>query len=75
MDLLEEIENTYKYRIEEIFSGKLEESSYLEPEMITYEQMTKDLKLLPIEYKEDYQTHKQTKKGPFEDIGLIKGRK
>ena len=75
MDLLEEIENTYKYRVEEIFSGKLEESSYLEPKDITYEKMTKDLKLLPIEYKEDYQTHQQTKKGPFEDIGLIKGRK
>ena len=68
-DLLKEIQNSYKYRKEEILSGKLEETSGWAKEDITYEQQRDDLGLLPMDYYDNAKT------GPYNPIAVIKGRK
>ena len=68
-DLLKEIQNSYKYRKEEILSGKLEETAGWAKEDITYEQQRDDLGLLPMDYYDNAKT------GPYNPIAVIKGRK
>ncbi|MCR5762705.1 MAG: PD-(D/E)XK nuclease family protein [Treponema sp.] len=68
-DLLKEIQNSYKYRRDEIFSGKLEETAGWAEEEISYEQQREDLGFLPMEYYEN------KKNGPYNPIAVIKGRK
>lgn len=68
-DLLKEIQNSYKYRMSEIFDGKLEETSGWAKEDITYEQNAEAEGLMPMDYYEG------AKNGPYNSIGLIKGRK
>lgn len=68
-DLLKEIQNSYKYRKEEILSGKLEETADWAKEDITYEQQRDDLGLLPMDYYDNAKT------GPYNPIAVIKGRK
>ena len=68
-DLLKEIQNSYKYRKEEILSGKLEETAGWAKEDITYEQQRDDLGLLPMDYYDNAKT------GPYNPIAGIKGRK
>lgn len=68
-DLLKEIQNSYKYRKEEILSGKLEETAGWAKEDITYEQQRDDLGLLPMDYYDNVKT------GPYNPIAVIKGRK
>ena len=68
-DLLKEIQNSYKYRKEEILSGKLEETAGWAKEDITYEQERDDLGLLPMDYYDNAKT------GPYNPIAVIKGRK
>lgn len=68
-DLLKEIQNSYKYRKEEILSGKLEETADWAKEDITYEQKRDDLDLLPMDYYDNAKT------GTYNPIAVIKGRK
>ena len=68
-DLLKEIQNSYKYRKEEILSGKLEETAGWAKEDITYEQQRDDLGLLPMDYYDNAKT------GHYNPIAVIKGRK
>ena len=68
-DLLKEIQNSYKYRKEEILSGKLEETAGWAKEDITYEQKRDDLGLLPMDYYDNAKT------GSYNPIAVIKGRK
>ena len=68
-DLLKEIQNSYKYRKEEILSGKLEETAGWAKEDITYEQKRDDLGLLPMDYYDNAKT------GTYNPIAVIKGRK
>ena len=68
-DLLKEIQNSYKYRKEEILSGKLEETAGWAKEDITYEQQRDDLGLLPMDYYDNAKT------GTYNPIAVIKGRK
>ena len=68
-DLLKEIQNSYKYRKEEILSGKLEETAGWAKEDITYEQQRDDLGLLPMDYYDNAKT------GTYNPITVIKGRK
>ena len=68
-DLLKEIQNSYKYRKEEILSGKLEETAGWAKEDITYEQKRDDLGLLPMDYYDNAKT------GTYNPITVIKGRK
>ncbi len=68
-DLLKEIQNSYKYRKDEILSGKLEETAGWAKEDITYEQQRDDLGLLPMDYYDNAKT------GPYNPIAVIKGRK
>lgn len=68
-DLLKEIQNSYKYRKEEILSGKLEETAGWAKEDITYEQQRDDLGLLPMDYYDNAKTD------PYNPIAVIKGRK
>lgn len=68
-DLLKEIQNSYKYRKEEILSGKLEETADWAKEDITYEQKRDDLGLLPMDYYDNAKT------GTYNPIAVIKGRK
>ena len=68
-DLLKEIQNSYKYRKEEILSGKLEETADWAKEDITYEQQRDDLGLLPMDYYDNAKT------GTYNPITVIKGRK
>ena len=68
-DLLKEIQNSYKYRKDEILSGKLEETADWAKEDITYEQQRDDLGLLPMDYYDNAKT------GPYNPIAVIKGRK
>ena len=68
-DLLKEIQNSYKYRKEEILSGKLEETAGWVKEDITYEQKRDDLGLLPMDYYDNAKT------GTYNPIAVIKGRK
>ena len=68
-DLLKEIQNSYKYRKEEILSGKLEETADWVKEDITYEQKRDDLGLLPMDYYDNAKT------GTYNPIAVIKGRK
>lgn len=74
-DLLKEVQHSYDYRKDEIFSGRLEENSGWEKDYISYEQEIEHLELMPMEYYENKQNHTITKNAPYEDIGLIKGRK
>ena len=68
-DLLKEIQNSYKYRKDEILSGKLEETADWAKEDITYEQKRDDLGLLPMDYYDNAKT------GTYNPIAVIKGRK
>ena len=68
-DILKEIQNSYKYRKNEILSGKLEETKDWAKDQITYEQQREDLGLLPMEY------YKDAKCGPFNEVKVIKARK
>ena len=68
-DLLKEIQNSYKYRMNEIFEGKLEETTGWSKEDITYEQQSDAEGLMHMDYYEG------AKNGPYNDIGIIKGRK
>ena len=67
--LLKEIQNSYDYRMKEVFAGKLEETSGWAEADITYEQQRENQGLMPMDYYDD------AKCGPYDDIGLIKGRK
>lgn len=67
--LLEEIQKSYKYRMDEIFQGKLEETTGWSKDEITYEQKAEEKGLMPMDYYDG------KKNGPYESIGLIKGRK
>jgi hypothetical protein len=66
---LKEIQGSYKYRIEELSEGKLEETTGFEEQDIDYEKERDELGLLPMDY------YKGLKSGPYENIGLIKERK
>ncbi|WP_237706511.1 PD-(D/E)XK nuclease family protein, partial [Treponema sp. JC4] len=68
-DLLKEIQSSYKYRKDEIISGKLEETSGWAEENISYERQREDLGLLPMDYYDNAKT------GPYNPIAVIKGRK
>jgi hypothetical protein len=68
-NLLKEIQNSYKYRKDEILSGKLEETADWAKEDITYEQKRDDLGLLPMDYYDNAKT------GSYNPIAVIKGRK
>ena len=68
-DLLKEIQGSYKYRIEELSEGKLEETTGFEEQDIEYEQVREEFELLPMDYYEN------KKSGSYQDIGLIKERK
>ena len=68
-NLLKEIQRSYDYRMNEIYSGKLEETTGWEKDNITYEQQREELGLMPMDY------YNGEKSGPYDDIGLIKGRK
>ena len=68
-DILKEIQNSYKYRMEEILAGKLEETKDWTKEQITYEQQRENFGLLPMEY------YKEAKSGPFNEVKVIKARK
>ena len=68
-DLLKEIQNSYKYRKDEILSGKLEETADWAKEDITYEQKRDNLDLLPMDYYDNAKT------GTYNPIAVIKGRK
>ena len=68
-DLLKEIKKSYEYRKEEVFAGKLEETTGWKEDAITYEQKRDELGLMPMDYYED------KKSEPYDNIGLIKGRK
>ncbi|MBR1721705.1 MAG: PD-(D/E)XK nuclease family protein, partial [Treponema sp.] len=67
--LLKEIQKSYEYRMDEIFQGKLEETTGWPKEEITYEKNTEKNGLMPMDYYDN------RKNGPYESIGLIKGRK
>ena len=68
-DLLKEIQKSYDYRMKEVFAGKLEETTGWTEGEITYEQQRENQGLMPMDYYDD------AKCGPYDDIGLIKGRK
>ncbi|MBO4628375.1 MAG: hypothetical protein J5687_00340 [Treponema sp.] len=68
-NLLKEIQNSYDYRMKEILEGKLEETTGWAEEDITYEQQREDQGLMPMDY------YNNVKNGPYDDIGLLKGRK
>ena len=68
-NLLKEIQKSYDYRMKEIFAGKLEETAGWTEDAITYEQQREDQGLMPMDYYDN------KKSGPYDDIGLIKGRK
>ncbi|MBO4318992.1 MAG: PD-(D/E)XK nuclease family protein [Treponema sp.] len=68
-DLLKEIQKSYDYRMKEVLSGKLEETTGWTQDAITYEKKREELGLMPMDYYDDM------KSGPYDDIGLIKGRK
>ena len=53
----------------EIFDGKLEETAGWAKEDITYEQNAEAEGLMPMDYYDG------AKNGPYNSIGLIKGRK
>lgn len=68
-NLLKEIQKSYDYRMKEILTGKLEETSGWAEADIPYEKQREKLGLMPMDYYDD------KKSGPYEDIGLIKGKK
>lgn len=68
-ELLKEIQSSYKYRKEEILSGKLEETTGWTKEDISYEQQREELGLLPMDY------YNNEKTGTYNPIAVIKGRK
>ena len=68
-DLLKEIQKSYEYRKNEIFAGKLEETTGWTEDAITYEQQRESMGLMPLDYYDG------VKSDPYTDIGLIKGRK
>ena len=68
-NLKTERRKSYDYRKEEVFAGKLEETTGWTEDAITYEQRRDELGLMPMDYYED------KKSEPYDNIGLIKGRK
>ncbi len=74
-DIIAEIQNSYKYRKDEILSGRLEENTDWEDSDVSYEQKIDDLGLLPMDYFEDKKTHKRYKSGAYDQVAVIKGRK
>ena len=68
-NLFDEIQNSYEYRKEEVFEGRLEETTGWEKDEISYEQQREELGLMPMDYYDN------AKSGPYNDIGLIKSRK
>ena len=75
--LLKEIQNTYEYRKNQIFEGKLEETSGWEKQYVNYETKVEELELLPMDYYENKSEKTITKNGPYpdENIDLLKSRK
>ena len=69
IDLLKEIQNSYEYRKDEVFKGKLEEATGWGQEKITYEQKRDEEERMPLDY------YNEEKCGPYSDVGLIKSRK
>ena len=61
-DLLKEIQGSYKYRIEELSDGKLEETTGFEEQDIEYEQVREEFELLPMDYYENKKVEKVTVK-------------
>ena len=75
--LLKEIQNTYEYRKDQIFEGKLEETSGMEQGSFGYDQIYEEQKLLPMDYKFDYDNKITIKKFPYpdENIDFLKSRR
>ena len=76
-NLLKEIQNTYTFRKEQIFNGKLEETSNWDQGTLEYEGLIKDKELMPVDYYEKKSEHAIRKGGPYPDanMDLLKDRK
>ena len=69
-NLLKEIQNTYKFRKEQIFDGKLEETSNWDQGSMEYEGFVEDEGLIPVDYYENKTEHAVRKSGPYPDANL-----
>ena len=76
-NLLKEIQNTYTFRKEQIFEGKLEETGNWDQGTLEYEGLIKDKELMPVDYYEIKTEHAIRKSGPYPDanMDLLKDRK
>ena len=66
-NLLKEIQNTYTFRKEQIFDGKLEETSFLEEGTLEYEGLITDKGLFPYEYFTTREDPVSRKRGAYPD--------
>ena len=66
-NLLKEIQNTYNFRKEQIFEGKLEETSNWDEGTMEYEGLIEDKGIIPVDYYENKTEHVFRKIGPYPD--------